>query len=649
MKNRLFILLFLLSSIGQIRPSEMVVAKLKEYKTEIGVAAGLTVGGIGLYQAYRNYCLNKDLDFLRANLATSNQQQHNERQRFLRLISSRDTQFQSLLRENAQLILKNKQLILDKFKCLANCYISLSNLKRKNILFFNHITNLYQEFRQLRQRNESLISQVNHLAHENNHRDQSYSEQIERLTEENFNLNARIQSAGNYMRAISSHVEAENKEAEEQEDLQNALRQMHVPSDDQEEQDQEEAPELDQQRSPSSGFGSAAVAPAASPSNGDMGVSTSAPGIKHEQASLQSASSSDCGDSYHEVEMDIEHSIREIQEFIDHVITLKKNSGNNLEWHHYLLYNYKTIKCKIAKIKRELDNKQDDSSRITLETKVIPFDLAITELEASSPWGIGKRVMGKLIQYKSAYIEKIKIDPKKHLQAIVYLVWYFYSLAAKKGQDFDQGSFGISYEKDLLFCLLDSYEKNYNRTGFLSSHYSEYKNMQQYGIDIPRELRNIIILPGGMTHILFGLVPDEGNLFLKPEDHGILDPMDWIEHAQSFISAQLRKYVGKGDEQAGMNKERVPQEVITAWDKFFEDCNFSQKPEKLPAFIKLGKKYGIASMLKIIERSGLFTWNSESTNRKIAKAKFMSVINKFDNIDIRKGNEVILTQENFKQ
>lgn len=357
--------------------------------------------------------------------------------------------------------------------------------------------------------------------------------------------------------------------------------------------------------------------------------------------------------------VDIEHSIREIQEFIDHIIRLKKDSGNNLAWYHYLLDNYKTIKSKILNIKSQLVATDDESSKITLH-KVIVFDLKMTELEDDAPWGKGKLVMNKLVTKGKEYIDEIKTNNIEHLKGIVNLVWYFYSLAAKKGQDFEQGTFGIKDYKDVICEFLCKCEIAYSRTNFeaygikapivMTSHYYEHKDkMEQFGIDIPREYRNSLILPKGMTHILFGLIP-EGNLFLKPEDYGIGNPMDLIDHSVDYAMSKIRKIdgIGNGDEQKGMRKERVPKNVLNAWQKLFDNYFGESNTVDTIEFYKAGKTYGISHMLYIINNSKEFNIENETYKQKREKLGFKLFLKQiYDNLDSRTGNEVVLTNEDF--
>lgn len=378
------------------------------------------------------------------------------------------------------------------------------------------------------------------------------------------------------------------------------------------------------------------------------------------QSALNHDKESHCSGSFeviHKDEAGIELDLREIQEFIDHVINLKTKSLG-FEWDHYLLHNFKIIKNKILKIKKQLSYNLQDEINLVNFKKVIEFDKIITEFENNSPWSQGKLVMANLLKDNDLYINKLKANKVHHLKAIVNLVWYFYSLAALKGQDFTQGTFAINYNQELIFKFLDSYEDKYSRTGLViyglelpikfSSHYKEHKNLKQFGLDIPHELRKEIMLPKSMTHILFGLIPD-GVLFLKPEDHGIANSKDFLDHSISFVQAQLRKVCGAGDEQNGMQKERVPEDLIQKWHSLFEKYNSVDidKDQRNKDF-KEGKEFGIAKMLGILKNSKIFNFDNQTENQIKAKIEFINYIEcKFDNIESRKGNEVILSQNDF--
>ncbi|MDR3646991.1 MAG: hypothetical protein P4L22_05630 [Candidatus Babeliales bacterium] len=353
-------------------------------------------------------------------------------------------------------------------------------------------------------------------------------------------------------------------------------------------------------------------------------------------------------------------------------------SGNNdiLDQLHHLLSNYDTWISEIKTNKDKLNAMQEQSSELVNDSidRLSKLEDFLNNLYSRSPWSRGREVMKKLQSSSSSSSSSNKLATHDNLRDIVNLVWYFYALAVKKGQGFEQGAFAIVPNQEVIFNFLSGYKETYDRTG-QSSHFKE-EDAFQFGIDIEpkfrkdkeikislsdfldsKEATDLMILPKNMFHILFGNMKRIGYLYVKPENFGTKNEADFATHADSHAAS----LISRGGNQENMRKEHVPNDIVKLWKELigqydiqdnqsiinwkkaagqdashFGSIDLRSLNEKC---IEKGAKYGIYEMIDILNMR-------EFSENKESKQKFLELINKrFDHLKYRKGNEVILTDQ----
>lgn len=263
------------------------------------------------------------------------------------------------------------------------------------------------------------------------------------------------------------------------------------------------------------------------------------------------------------------------------------------------------------------------------------------------PWAKGKVIFEQL---SPEFIESYKnYTNDKYLNDIVNLIWYFYFLAAIKGKTFEEGTFLINSKKtNFIFDFLNSYPLKYVR---ISSHYPEMA-MQQFGIDIPELLRSNLSFPPFMKfHILFAKISQE-EIFIKPEDHGVGNINDIIHHSISYIHSLHRRFIGS--ESAESRKERIPEYISKSWKNLIKII-LAETKSGLPAdfpkidqdLIKFYEQFGIRGMIRFA--TSAFLQDEILTPQQLnAKNLFMQELQKFGDLYLRRGNEVIITDDDFE-
>lgn len=270
-------------------------------------------------------------------------------------------------------------------------------------------------------------------------------------------------------------------------------------------------------------------------------------------------------------------------------------------------------------------------------------------------------------------------DQNEYLNAITDLMWYFYSLAIKKRQAFEEGTFLLEDPNLKFYNFLIGYVKLVNSTikgtlkdpaltrsgnyyGYsrLSSHFKlEQESYRHYGIDIRflNETQAQSLLPTGKCHILFGKVTDD-KIFIKMESAGLtLRDIPW--HAAEFVGAQVRKvipslkqfvdqyispqyfsdfliyYIGV-DDNPNYRKERVPQEFIQTCFTILQHGNLSSEVIKkhFEKFITRGLQY-----LDQLIKNPPNEFSSEQINE--FRLYHQKLSKDYDNLSIRYGREVI--------
>lgn len=195
----------------------------------------------------------------------------------------------------------------------------------------------------------------------------------------------------------------------------------------------------------------------------------------------------------------------------------------------------------------------------------------------------GKNLVHDIISGK-----KTSVDPTNANHEMAALQWYLMDAAIKKNQGFEEGAFVIDEGNDhRLYNYLLTHPQQKDRA---SSHFvgrSEvykspfhiiFESALHKGIDVFDGS-----LPAKKRTIDFALVdafgqPGKKLLFIKPENYSPfleLDtehPYDFAMHALEFVESQKRKKAGAGgDDQPGMQKERVPDNTKKAFQAIL-DC-----------------------------------------------------------------------------
>lgn len=243
-----------------------------------------------------------------------------------------------------------------------------------------------------------------------------------------------------------------------------------------------------------------------------------------------------------------------------------------------------------------------------LTTQQVPAQIASEEfvlLESPSN-GLKKAIMSHyyhspssetvIAQYNAGRSVFLRIMAQKAYQLtkedVRNLMWFFYiyAVASKTNYKFfDEGTFRIRGEKwqiDALYQALGSSEvKPYAR---MSSHYNEYFKFptQPAWYDVlgwanyASEFYNYLfshqgldiegLPPAQMGTIVFAKLTDD-QMYIKPEPHGVQNPIDLIKHTQDYMASLARKnlpdpvkaFVAQfvtmsSDDAENFQKERVP-------------------------------------------------------------------------------------------
>ncbi len=273
-----------------------------------------------------------------------------------------------------------------------------------------------------------------------------------------------------------------------------------------------------------------------------------------------------------------------------------------------------------------------------------------------NPWRKGQNLVknimaGKLIEFN---------DVKEYLTAVKNLMWYLYALAVQKGQTFEEGTFVIVDNQFRILNFLNSYFKGYDRSGKWSSHFREFDGIYTKGaLDILPELRDELYFPPynlekrlNKYHVFFGKTGDN-RFFIKPESYGLDFKNDiWsaLGHLVEWYHSIMAKFSFGADDKGTMRKERVPNEISKLWKElvykaYNQDVNTpaNELPKELIQDLQDGNNHGIAKMLEII--SDKAQYKNKNCEDYINKTFRPSL--KYDNLLLRKGREVILTEEDI--
>ena len=134
-------------------------------------------------------------------------------------------------------------------------------------------------------------------------------------------------------------------------------------------------------------------------------------------------------------------------------------------------------------------------------------------------------------------------------------------------------------------------------------------------------------------------------VFIKPESLGTslsALPGHTVHYLESLYRKGMKPEANEG---AKMRKEHTPEAINKAWkDLIKKSLNLTDQNQK-NALQEMGLKYGIYKMLELIEKNK----NAFGDEKKVGE--FIDLIKKMypnDHLDIRKGNEVIITEKELK-
>jgi len=287
----------------------------------------------------------------------------------------------------------------------------------------------------------------------------------------------------------------------------------------------------------------------------------------------------------------------------------------------------------------------------------------------------GKTKINKLLSPDSQKTTKEHTDIKN----VINIAWYLYSSAIDKNQGFDQGTFVIEDPKEKIFAFLKNCKGAKER---ISSHFKpkeidEYgvteDQAQQYGIDMPED----VVLFEHKKTLLFGrrgTINNRNFIFIKPEDEGCAaitditegkmpsweDTLATVKHAGHFVVARVRKFIPGADDQPSWRKERMPYKVAQKWLNVAE-----QLPKNVPlqvecaraatrsifemmkwekAFQQINSDPKLAAITKILYGSQLSKEDKDKVFDALKKFNAHLKNKKYDNLEYRKGREVILLE-----
>lgn len=259
-----------------------------------------------------------------------------------------------------------------------------------------------------------------------------------------------------------------------------------------------------------------------------------------------------------------------------------------------------------------------------------------------------RKIYTQILLGEKVYSDILKNNKEKNVLSIdenvKNLIWFLFAMAIAKNQGFEEGTFVI---EDPEFKIYD-YLKDISLSRH-SSHFKEHAKTQM-GIDV-------LGLPAEKQTLLFGIAnKDKQLIFIKPENYGVYTWWDTIMHGVEFGHAQGRKWLPAtfgSDDQENWRKERVPKDAISKYKSLRQElltANLIQ-PALEPKDININTIYiELKNWLAQNESEGLVASVSEQNKSIIDKVQAFKkeLEDKYDNLDIRYGREVILLQKSLE-
>lgn len=251
-------------------------------------------------------------------------------------------------------------------------------------------------------------------------------------------------------------------------------------------------------------------------------------------------------------------------------------------------------------------------------------------------------------------VKKFQGEPNQmqrdYLESIIAISWYLFSKAVEKGQGFTGGTIVFEDKDFKVFNFLLHYVKQVNedvkggnyKAEYISlncygyprhsTHFPELQNKdgyEQFGIDIRKKGEDVLRadLPSQKRHILFGKA---GNrlTFIKMELYGICGTnTDAINHLGQLFASKA----------AGISRrEDMPKPYKKRYKELLEGLPKKDR-DKIQNWMK-GKTVTLKNIYFALK----------PYNGIAAVGQFIKDLeNDFDNLDLRRGNEVILKKRDI--
>ncbi len=244
-------------------------------------------------------------------------------------------------------------------------------------------------------------------------------------------------------------------------------------------------------------------------------------------------------------------------------------------------------------------------------------------------------------------------EPSKNIEEaqdqLAAICWFLMDAAIKKNQGFTEGAFVI---EDIDALIYNFYLKCPHMGARASSHYEGRSREGHFGVDVLNGN-----MPAQKRHLNFSLVqayPRTSKkilLHLKPENYSVFPTTAWghdlLMHSYEYLLSRRRKGTD-GDDQPGMQKERVPHATLKTFETIVaqldpkeidKNCGFP-----LESAAKEAKCWGIAYMVDFI-KTHFPSQAKLSPEVSSLIQDFHQTIASLDHIAHRTGREVYLSSD----
>lgn len=259
------------------------------------------------------------------------------------------------------------------------------------------------------------------------------------------------------------------------------------------------------------------------------------------------------------------------------------------------------------------------------------------------------------------------------LEDVRDLMTFLLAKGMEKGDGFSEGAFNISDPDHRLRDFLDSSPEVYQRPSSHIEGFQQAPGGSHRGIDV----RGNVTLPYGKATLLYGGINagvqgmGENRLFLKTEEHGCRLSSRWtpnrdpnmrpdrparfgdigqfLGHATGFFRTVLRGISGGRlfPNAKDSRKERMPGDVSKDFKAILKGLDRSGKTEIAgilrqndPLATSQGIRVMVANLNEALARQDL-----DQPTREAMQHLSSKLSTRFDHLDVRIGNEVVLSQD----